>query len=177
MKRWLERIRCLLRAEIRYQHVRGVIGMGLTWAAVWGGAGAMLGVVAAVLGLDPAGVITTSAIIGAIAGFMAGATFSTVLGITEGRRRFDEMSLPRFAFWGALGGLLLSGSLTATATLSSGTLTIVLAYGGFPLLAAGCAAGSLALARRADDRELLEHGADVADIGLTEEEKRQLLAG
>ena len=45
------------------------------------------------------------------------------------------------------------------------------------LLGAGSAAGSLALARRADDRELLEHGADVADIGLTEEEKRELLTG
>ena len=45
------------------------------------------------------------------------------------------------------------------------------------LLGAGSAAGSLALARRADDRELLEHGADVADIGLTDEEKRELLAG
>ena len=43
------------------------------------------------------------------------------------------------------------------------------------LLGAGSAAGSLALARRAGDRELLEHGADVADIGLTEEEKRELL--
>ncbi len=45
------------------------------------------------------------------------------------------------------------------------------------LMGAGSAAGSLALARRADDRELLEHGADVADIGLTEEEKRELLLG
>jgi hypothetical protein len=45
------------------------------------------------------------------------------------------------------------------------------------LMGAGSAAGSLALARRADDRELLEHSADVADIGLTEEEKRELLAG
>ena len=42
-----------------------------------------------------------------------------------------------------------------------------------PLLGASSAAGSLALARRADDRELLEHGADVADTGLTEEEKSQ----
>ena len=45
------------------------------------------------------------------------------------------------------------------------------------LLGAGSAAGSLALARRADDRELLEHGADITDIGLTEAEKRELLAG
>ena len=39
----------------------------------------------------------------------------------------------------------------------------------------GSAAGSPALARRADDRELLDAGADIADIGLTEEEKRELL--
>ena len=59
------------------------------------------------------------------------------------------------------------------------TLTLVglLRTGAVFLLGAGSAAGSLALARRADDRELLEHGADVADIGLTEEEKRELLAG
>ena len=137
MKKWLKRI-------------RGAVGMGLTWAAVWGGAGAIIGVVAVVLGLDPAGAINTGAILGAIAGFMAGATFSTVLGITEGHRTFDEMSLPRFAFWGALGGLLLSGLLTAIGVLSSETHIIVLTYGGFPLLGAGCAAGSLALARRAD---------------------------
>ncbi len=43
------------------------------------------------------------------------------------------------------------------------------------LLGAGSAAGSLVLARRADDRELLEDGEDVADIGLTEEETRELL--
>ena len=36
---------------------------------------------------------------------------------------------------------------------------------------------SLALARRAHDGKLLDAGADVADIGLTEEEKRELLAG
>jgi hypothetical protein len=44
-------------------------------------------------------------------------------------------------------------------------------------MGAGSAAGALALARRADDRELLERGADVADIGLTKEEKRELLLG
>ena len=83
------------------------------------------------------------------------------------------MSLPRFAGWGAVGGLLVM-------------LVMFLVYGDpvggilglasvATLVGAGSAAGSLALARRADDRELLEHGADVADIGLTEEEKRELL--
>jgi hypothetical protein len=57
------------------------------------------------------------------------------------------------------------------------TLVGVSVTGVMMLMGAGSAAGSLALARRADDRELLEHSADVADIGLTEEEKRELLAG
>ena len=45
-----------------------------------------------------------------------------VLGLVEGRRRFDQMSLPRFAGWGAVGGLLLSGIFVlATATLGMTT--------------------------------------------------------
>ena len=43
------------------------------------------------------------------------------------------------------------------------------------LTGAGFAAGTLALARKAEDRELLEAGAGVADIGLTEAEKSELL--
>lgn len=42
---------------------------------------------------------------------------------------------------------------------------------------AGSAAGSLALARMADDRELLDAGADVGEAGLTEDEARELLGG
>ena len=159
MKNWLRRI-------------RGAIGVGLTWAAVWTGVGVTVGVVMAVLGLDPASAIVDAAAAGVILGFAAGATFSMVLAITEGRRRFDEMSLPRFAFWGALGALLLSGLFTATFTVRAAGFVL---YGILPLLGAGCAAGSLALARRADDRALLEHGADVAHVGLTEKETQQLL--
>ncbi len=161
MKKWLKRI-------------RGAVGMGLAWAVIWAGVGAIVGVVAAVLGYDAASGIAEGAAVGVIVGFVAGATFSTVLGITEGRRRFDEMSLWRFAFWGALGGLLMSWSLTATGTV---TAAGIVTYGIIPLLGAGSAAGSLALARRADDRDLLEAGEDVADIGLTEEEKSELLTG
>jgi len=96
MKKWLKRI-------------RGVLGTGLIWAAAWAGVGAILGLLE-VLGppfMDPLGGLVGAVSFG-VAGFIAGASFSMVLGITEGRRRFDEMSLPRFVFWGALGGLLLS---------------------------------------------------------------------
>ena len=161
MKRWLKRI-------------RGAVGMGLAWAAVWAGVGVIVGVVTTVFGPYPASEIIEGAAAGVILGFVAGATFSTVLGITEGRRRFDEMSLWRFASWGALGTLLLLGLMATTGPLVEAS---IVRYGVLALLGAGSAAGSLALARRADDRELLEHGADVADIGLTEEEKRELLAG
>ena len=88
------------------------------------------------------------------------------------------MSLLRFAAWGAVGGFLLAMPLLLLLAATDPTglywfgSSVVMA-----LLGAGSAAGSLALARRADDRELLEHVPHVGDIGLTEEEKRELLLG
>ncbi len=79
------------------------------------------------------------------------------------------MSLPRFAAWGALGGLLL-GVLAVFAGMLGPGLTLLdpIIAGVTTLLGAGSAAGSLALARRADDQELLEGGEDIAEVGLTE---------
>ncbi len=165
MRKWLQRI-------------RGAVGMGLTWAAGWFGMGVIFLSALLVFGNPPvgiglAGVVANSALL-AVSGFIGGVAFSGVLGIAEGRRRFDEMSLPRFAGWGAVGGLLIGVLVVGGAVFAPGPGSVV---GLLTLLGAGSAAGSLALARRADDRELLEHGADVADIGLTEEEKRELLTG
>ncbi len=161
MKKWLRRI-------------RGALGMGLTWAVAWLGVGAIIGLVTAVL--SPASTLSGLAVwVGFVAlfGFIGGAIFSTVLGIAEGRRRFDEMSLPRFAAWGAVGGLLVT--LVMALVFGDPVMGLLGPASVLTLLGAGSAAGSLALARRAEDRELLEDGADVADIGLTEEETRELL--
>ncbi len=164
MKKWLKRI-------------RGVVSMGLTWAAAWSPFGAILGLVLwVVIGGTPllntlVGFVATAATLG----FVGGAAFSAVLGIAERRRRFDEMSLPRFAAWGALGGLSVQMVMWLTSPWAA-TLGDFLSFSiPLALLGAGSSAGSLALARRADDRELLEDGADVADAGLTEEETRKLL--
>ncbi len=160
MKRWLRRI-------------RAAIGMGLTWAFAWFGAGLALLLVAGFGAADVPFPIGFGLI-----GFLAGATFSGVLGAIEGRRRFDEMSLPRFAGWGALGGLLLAGVFIGIAALTGGNASQVLVLGPVFALAGGAsAAGSLALARRADDRELLEASAEVADVGLTSGEQQELLGG
>ena len=165
MKRWLKRI-------------RGAFGIGLTWAAIWFGAGSILNVIAAIVFGGSLGIELM--VVYALAGFVAGTAFSGVLGLADGRRSFHQMSLGRFAAWGALGGFplglymsWLNGDFGVEGTIAGALLMIATPT----LLGAVSAAGSLALARSADDRELLGHGADVADIGLTEEEKRELLAG
>ena len=155
MRKWLKRI-------------RGALGMGLIGAAAWFGVGALIGLVG---GVGPVALAISWAQIG----FVGGAIFSTVLGITEGRRRFDEMSLWRPATWGAVGGLSVQMVMWLSSPWAA-TLGDFLSFSiPLALLGAGSSAGSLALARRADDRELLEDGKDVADIGLTEEETHELL--
>ena len=111
-------------------------------------------------------------------GFIAGVTFSGVLGLVEGRRRFDQMSLPRFAGWGAAGGFLFSAVFVLTVALVEDITflsNLVVLGPVFAGAGAACAAGSLALARRAEDRELLDAGADVAEVGLTEGEAQELI--
>jgi len=76
MKKWLRRI-------------RAAFSTALTWAAAWGGVGTLLAL--AILASGGGFGIGTIGLF-AILGFPAGAAFSVVLGITEGRRRFDEMS-------------------------------------------------------------------------------------
>lgn len=157
MKKWLRRI-------------RAAVGMGLTWAAAWFVAGIALLLVVGVGAADvpfPLGF--------ALLGFLAGVTFSGVLGMVEGRRRFDQMSLPRFAVLGGVGGLLFSGIFVLVAALGADALLVLGPV--FALSGAGCAAGSLALARMAEDRELLDASADVDQAGLTEAEVRELLGG
>jgi hypothetical protein len=154
MKKWQRRI-------------RGAIGMGLTWAVAWFGAGLIL---LLVVGFGAADV--PFPLFFALLGFLAGVTFSGVLGIVEGRRRFDQMSLPRFAAWGAVGGLLLSGTFAWAAGLGGEFLVLGPV---FALSGAGCATGSLALARMVENRELPDASAEAAEVGLTGDEARKLL--
>jgi hypothetical protein len=141
MKKWLRRI-------------RGAIGMGLIWALAWFGAGMVL---LLIVGPDAADVPFPLGF--GMLGFFAGVSFSAVLVLAEGRRSFNQMSLPRFAGWGAVGGLLLSGLfvLTAAAVAEGPAFLLNLVFLGpiFAAAGAGSAAGSLALARMAEDPGLL----------------------
>jgi len=177
MKRWLRRI-------------RAASGMALSWAAGWALFGLLIGVASNLLPFLPwryfFAVFDAPLPALAIPGFVGGALFSTVLGVAGRRRRFDELSLPRFAAWGAVGGVLLSlvpAAMVAVglASLGDGALGLwqltAVVSGPLALLSAASASGSLLLARRAEKRELLDAGADVAEAGLTSGEKRELLGG
>jgi hypothetical protein len=156
MRKWLRRI-------------RGAIGMGVTWAAAW-----------FAVGFVPRWVFGINAdlpfplLFGAL-GFIAGVIFSGLLVLTEGGRRLDQMSLPRFAGWGAMGGLLLSALFVRGASLGWGEVLAISTT--FALACAVSASGSLAVARRAVRRELPDSRGDTTEAELTDLEKRNLLGG
>src|SRR6185369_8753207 len=104
VKKWLTRI-------------RAAVGIGLTWAAAWFAAGMML-----LLVVGPNAADVPFPLFFGLLGFLSGAVFSALLGVFAGRRKFTEMSLPRFAMWGALGGVLLSGTLLLADGSASGFL-------------------------------------------------------
>jgi hypothetical protein len=149
--------------------------MGLTWAAGWALAGVLIGVMSLLLpGLpwDRFFEIFDAPLPAlAVPGFIGGALFSVVLGIAGRRRRFDELSLPRFTAWGAVGGLLVSFVPAAMVGVGLATLrpgaglwqwTAAIAV---PLtfLSAVSAAGSLMLARMGEGRRAVDGIDDVAD--------------
>ena len=165
MKRWLKRI-------------RGAIGIGLTWAVGWAPVGAITGLITGViLGFPLGGIAANYAEMFGVLGFIGGTMFSTVLRIAEGRRRFDQLSVPRLAVWGAVGGLSLGTLAVIVGVVGLGGITplTVAVIGAAGLLGAGSAATSLILARKADDRDLLAAGQQSADVGLTEAERHELL--
>ena len=130
------------------RRIRGAIGTGISWAVAWSAVGV---VPRWILGME--GDLPFPILFGGL-GFVAGVTFSGLLVLAEGRRRFDQMSLGRFAGWGAVGGLLLGALFVRGVPYSWGEIAAFSTM--FAGASAICAAGSLALARRAARRELAE---------------------
>ena len=161
------------------RRIRGALGTGLTWAAAWFGAG-MIMLLGFLLVTGSTGADVPYPLGFGAFGFVAGVTFSGVVGLLEGRRRFDQISIPRFAAWGAAGSLLLSAMFVLAVALAGDSAflwNLVVLGPVFAVAGAGSAASSLVLARWAEDRELLEASEDVAEAGLSEGEARELLGG
>jgi hypothetical protein len=151
------------------RRIGGAIGMGLTWAAAWG-----------VAGMVPRWLFGFNTdvpfpLVFSVLGFIAGVIFSAVLALFERRRELDQMTLPRFAGWGAISGLLLSALFARAASLGAADVFVIAPT--FAVACAVCASGSLALAKRAETREL-QSGREVASEGkLTERKKQKLTSG
>lgn len=148
------------------RRIRGAIGMGLAWGAAWAFAGSL-----------PRWLFGFNAdvpfpIVFGVLGFIAGIIFFALLVLTERRRTFDQLSLPRLAAWGAVGGVLLSAIFTRLASLGAGDALVIVPT--FALACAACASGSLALARRGEKLELRDGGRDNAHASLTDRETRRL---
>jgi drug/metabolite transporter (DMT)-like permease len=156
LKKWLKRL-------------RGAAGMGTTWAAGWALGGLLIGVASILLpGLpwDPFFEVFDAPLPAmAVPGFFAGMFFSTVLGIAGRRRRFSDLSLPAFAAWGAVGGLMLLAFpfvLVGVGLASTGgssihplrALAVIAAP--FILLSVASASITLILARRAEGRAAVD---------------------
>lgn len=167
----------------RLGRIRAALRMGLIWAAGWVPIGLLIGLVLGGNSRTPDEFPLDDWVVPLAAlGFLGGALFSGVLRIAEGRRRFDELSLPRSAAWGALGGLALGVLAVVGWQLDAGFGPVLwpraaVLIGSATLLSAASASGSLALARMGEERGLLDGGADVAELGLPEHEAQELLGG
>ena len=130
------------------RRLRGIIGMGLTWAV--GCVGIMLGITA--IG-GWWGEFFREIPIYATFGFVLGGAFGGILSLAERHRRLRELSLWRIALWGALGALPLLGGVSLVYGPPNLMSWIIMTA-----LCAGLGTGSVALAKRADSK--LIEGAD-----------------
>jgi hypothetical protein len=127
--------------------------MGVTWGLAWFGAGMLILLTSLLLTGSTGADVPYPVGFGAL-GFLAGVIFSAVLSLVEGSRTFREMSMARFAGWGALGGGLFATLFVGAVTLLDDPgffQNIVVLVPVFGAAGAACAAGALGVARRADD--------------------------
>lgn len=133
--------------QMLLRRLRGMIGLGLTWAVTYSAVFLTLGVVISLLdpdSIDPGESIGLVTLIGATVGFVSGCISALVLAAAERHKTLSDLSLGRMALWGAL-----SAGVWPLVTPVDNMMVIILAP-----LGAACAAGTLVIARRASAGEL-----------------------
>lgn len=126
--------------------LRGIVSIGLTWGTLWGFLMFLTGLIIGIVDPDSIDPGESPVVIGAILGGMGlvcGALFGILLSVAERRKTIAELSVVRAGVWGAIAAaapLLLGPG-------PNGMVVILCPLG------AAFAAGSVALARRADRRE------------------------
>ena len=142
-----------------FKRVRATLGMGLLWAAGGMGVGGVIELLDNVL---PGGLAMASRVdmwpqTLAIPGFIGGVIFAVLLMIAARVQRFDELSMPRFAAWGAVAGLALG-----VIAMAIGAPVMFLGIMSMAGTVAG--AGSLLIARRASSPAALPSADEAPEL-------------
>jgi hypothetical protein len=155
-----------------FRRIRAALGMGVIWGIIWGLVG----------GFVMEGIVDPNGEIGdmwppffAMLGFAGGTLFSVILWISEGRRRFDELSLPRFTGLGALGGMLMGAYAASGLNAVAPSWVRAVVFLAPPLLCAASAASTLLLARRAGGQ--LSTRAELAELEAAQNDAKRVLDG
>ena len=135
------------------KRIRGAVLMALAWAAVWVPVGVLIGMI-----VDPSDSMDEMWVaVGAYPGFLCGVVFSAVLGIAEGHRRLDELSLSRVGTWGVASGLLVGVLPFVVGTVNTELplwLWGIVIIGSVTLLSSVSAIGSALFTRMMKKREM-----------------------
>ena len=130
-----------------FRRLRGVVAVGLTWCAVWAAFGALIGITALVISPEVVdqgeGPLDIARILGT-AGVVSGAGFALLLATLERGRGLLDVSMGRVAAWGVIGGALIP--LLTDVANNQVVWTVP--------LGAALATSALAIARRAEHRQL-----------------------
>ena len=153
------------------RRLRAALGNAVTWAVGWAPVGLVLGMWVA-YGLPPRvsfwGIAFEMALSTALAGFIAGGAFAIVLGVVERKRTLADLKVSRIALLGAAGGMafpVVSFLISGLGGVNLGADFYLATLGLTGVLGAGCSAGSLLLARRAERLELETGAPDQLEAG------------
>lgn len=138
-----------------FQRLRGLLGVGVTWGALWSIIGAGVGVVHGLLQPDVwlwANPILDWAMGMGMYGLVSGVAFGGLLTLREGRKTLMDLSLRRVALWGVIGAGIVPLAFGALGMFEVGTtaLDVVEAILLTGFLGGTFAPTSVAIARRAE---------------------------
>jgi hypothetical protein len=130
-----------------FRKLRGLLGVGLTWGAIWATIGALIGLIAGVVvpeDIDSGETPSRVALVLGTAGVISGLAFGLALTALERGRSLPNVSLPRVALWGAVGAV----AIPLLTPVADSMIVFTCPLGAL------LAAGSVAIARRAELRRL-----------------------
>ena len=133
-----------------FRRIRGIIGMGLTWAVgwavLWGAPVLIAAGFGAFEGLTPR-MFLVGALFVAGCGFISGGAFGMILSAFERKKKLGDLSLKRIALMGGLVGVLGGSALVAIFGITLWIPIVILTVTGV-----GFASGTVALAKRSDTK-------------------------